>query len=261
MPRKKSLDIPEEELTQLDNNEIGAKELSEKYNKPRGYFDNLKHTRKLKTSFTLKESDQALENNDNQPKPNTSDLAKSEIQMIDYRYAVKGFYKGMDSVLKLGSVLSRGVMEYETLPEEKIQALTDITFNDPMVQKVSTLGGVSTIVTIGAILGTFAPQIKIKKSIKHDSKSDSCKCKKCEKERKMFEEYDKDLKDVKEVVQVKEITKDDDNKQLDKLAFKIEDVLKEKPITTSSGLIIEKNIPKNITEDQVIKQNAGVNNG
>jgi hypothetical protein len=271
MPRKPSIELPEEELTQLDNNEVSAKELGEKYEKPRSYFDNLKHKRKLKTSFKLNTADQNIQHTDNtkqQPELNQEMQLEHNIQPpIDYKGAVKGLYKGADSIFKLVAVMSKGQVEYTNVEDQKLDELAEITYNDHAVQKLATMGGVSTIVTVGAILGTFGGQFKIKKKIKHDenlAKINECKCDKCEKVRKIFEKAQKE-EDIKEVVNVKQVEtpKDKEIGKIEDSFNKIESALTEKPVVDRNGMIIEKNIPKTVlTESQVIEQNKGaVNNG
>ena len=270
MPRKKKIDVPEEELQQLDNNEISANELAEKYSTTRNYFDNIKHNRKLKTSFQLNLADQSMSQNgglensglqQNQPNPDQMlQQNQSAPIMIDYHGAVKGLYQGCDAIFKLIAVMSRGQIEYTNVSDEKLEQLTTITQNDHMIQKVSTMGGISSVITIGAILGTFGGQFKMKKKIKHNENDDKCKCEKCEKVRDILEKNLKESKDA-EIVQIKEVDpKEIEKGNIEKVAQKIESVLHEEPARDLNGLIIEKNIPKNISEDQVIAQNTGVKN-
>lgn len=268
MAKKPSIELPEEELTQLDNNEVSAKDLGEKYEKPRSYFDNLKHRRKLKTSFKLNVADQNIKNTDNANAPqleqNSPQLEHAQPAPIDYKGAVKGLYKGADSIFKLIAVMSRGQVEYTNVEDHKLDELAEITYNDHAVQKLATMGGISTVVTVGAILGTFGGQFKLKEKVKHDenlAKINECKCAKCEKVRKIFEKHaSEEAKDIKEIVKVEKVEtpKEAELGKIETSFNKIENALSEKPqVDKLTGMIIEKNIPKTtLTESQVIAQNS-----
>lgn len=258
MGRKPKVEVPEEELQALDNNELDAKSLGEKYEQPRSYFDNLKHKRKLKTSFALKTADPNIQNNapqtENQQAPQ---LDHQVAPPIDYHMAVKGLYKGADSIFKLVSVMSRGQVEYINCTDQELDDLANITQNDQAIQKIATMGGVSTIVTVGSIMATFGSKFKIVKKIKHNAKDPNCKCKACENLRSLQKEMVSKKEDLDLTTIKRETPEQKEASQTEKLAEKITDGLTKDPAKNSAGMIIEKNIPKNISESDVIKQNSG----
>jgi hypothetical protein len=256
--RKKKVEIPEEQLTQLDNNEISAKDLGEQYNQPRSYFDNLKHNRKLKTSFALKTADKSMSNQE-QPQLNSEQAPQMQAEhqlepQINYHTAVKGLYKGADSIFKLVSVMSRGQLIYTNVDDKQLEDLASITENDGMVRKIATAGGVSSIVTVGSIMATFGGQFKIVKKVKHDEKNPACKCDKCEQMRALVEQAPQE--EITDLGNVKPInTEELEKSKTEKLGEEIKNAFKEAPLTDSTGMIIEKNIPSNLTESQVLEQN------
>jgi hypothetical protein len=258
MGRNKKIEVPEEELTALDNNELNAKDLAQKYEQPRSYFDNLKHKRKLKTSFELKTADQSMSNQQmKQPdlNQNTPQEGAEVAPQINYHMAVKGLYKGADSIFKIMAVMSRGQIEYIGCNDQELEDLANITENDPVIQKVSTFGGVSTVVTISSIVGTFGSKVKFVKKVKHDPNNIDCKCKKCESLRKVFE---KDTVNPDEkVTDITNVRRNIEEKsKTEKLADDITNSFKEDVKVNSAGMIIEKNAKSPLSEDQVIKQNS-----
>lgn len=271
MGRKAKVNVPEEELKALDNNEVTPKDLGEKYEQPRSYFDNIKHRRKLQTSFSLKTADASMSND--QMKQQTPELAQDQTAQgtlgapqINYHTAVKGLYKGADSIFKLVAVMSKGQLEYTSVSDQQLEDLATVTENDAMIQKVATMGGVSTIVTVGSILGTFGGQFKVKKKIKHDAKNPLCKCDRCEKLRSVFdkdnaEPLPEDLKneEITEITNVKPVIPEVEEKaNNEKMASEIKEAFADKK-TNSAGMIIEKNHKPNISESEVLKRNGSEN--
>jgi hypothetical protein len=260
MARKAKVDVPEEELEALDNNVMSSQELGEKYSQPRSYFDNVKHRRKLKTSFALKTADPSMSNNQVKDSVPQMEVPSAQGQLgapqINYHVAVKGLYKGADSIFKIMSVMSRGQVEYTNVTDQQLEDLASVTENDQAIQKIATMGGVSTIVTVGSILGTFGGQFKIKKKIKHDSKNPACKCAKCN----VFKEDTAEPKpeDVISVENIKPVIPEQEEKaRTEKLGEQITNAFNEKPKVDPNGMIIEKNVPKKtLTESQVIEQNT-----
>jgi hypothetical protein len=263
--RKAKTQISEEDLTALDSNEVGAKELSEKYGVDNQYIHNIKHKRKLKTNFKLNLADQAMstegavtasENNlisSDQEQQEGSPEAPHipQAPQIDPAIAVKGLYKGADMVLKLMAVMSRGKLKYTNVPDDELDKLTELTKNDQGVQKVANIQGLSSIIVVGSIAHTFGSRMELVKEEKHKKDDLNCKCKTCVKNRKSIEEQ---AKEIKEIVN---ITKTDPvEKILEKEVPVIEPIvssnLSETAVTEDqaeelrgeNGLIMTKNEPK-----------------
>ena len=266
MGRNKKIEIPEEELTALDNNEVSPKELAEKHNTQRSYFDNIKHKRKLKTQMSFKPADQNLENNQS----NNTNQMKAQVRedtepVIDYHTAVLGLYTGCDAVFNIIASLSKGQIEYKKCEDQELEKLTQITENDPVIRKASTFGGISTLVTAGAIMSTFGTKFKVKKKIKHNAKDKNCMCESCIKVREFLakttkseEKKEESVKDRIDQLNEKnstgsKIQTNNDDRPIEKKLEHENDGLTRLP----SGAIIQENKPSNISPDEVIRQNTG----
>ena len=129
-------------------------------------------------------------------------------------------------VLKLMSVMSRGKLEYTTVPDDELDKLTELTKNDQGVQKVANIQGLSSMIVVGSIAHTFGSRMKIVKEEKHKKDDPKCQCKKCIKNRKNLEKH---------LEQVAQKANESDGVEIPQMATEIVEELKTNNFSNVSG--------------------------
>jgi len=248
MARKRK--FSDDELNQLDEGTISVKDLAANKGVTEQSVRMAKYNRSLKLRAKVNQADQNIVNAGITPSTPTPDAPAvspdSVTPVINYHDAVKGIWQGADTLFFMFSKLSKGALEYDKCTSEEIERLTSVSENNSAVQKLSELGGITTVIMVGTIVGTFGSKIRIRKQIKHDPYNTECKCNECK----------------KLPLQINLKTENTENVGVNKtLVEKTTEKINESREDKNDGTIrLEKNVINSKTlptEEEVIKRNTG----
>ena len=186
---KHSEKILDEDLNNLDEGITTSQEVADKRGVPVNAVSNKLHRRKekLKLSFKKKvlnvneipEGDYAKEGiSDSYKEQGVQEVAP----ILDTKAALKGLWQFVDTAFVMGASMSKGTIEYEKLSDEKLNTLAETCNQSEAMQKLASAGGLSTLVIVGTIIGTFGTAIKYHPNKRHDAKKalqNLCECNKC----------------------------------------------------------------------------------
>lgn len=159
--------ITEEDFQNLEEGITTRTEVAQQKQIPVGAVDNALHTKrsKLKLTFENKKADPNLSNAQNLKEQASieeiqqSNLAQNQIP-LDATEQLKGMWQFMDTVLQMTNMLTKGQIEYSKLSDEELNRLATVSNGSTFMRKVATQEGLSGLIIVGTIVGTFGSHIK-----------------------------------------------------------------------------------------------------
>jgi len=186
-PKESDL-ITNEDLKNLDEGITTNKEIADKHGIKRQTVDNKVHRKKLKLTFENKQADpniskESVDSPQVLTSPQTTDQVEGGVSAIpvDATPALKGMWQFVDTMLVMASTLSKGSIEYEKLKDEELDRLATVCNQSPFMRKLALQEGLSGLIIVGTIIGTFGSHIKFNLKRRHKKNDINCMCDDCKK--------------------------------------------------------------------------------
>lgn len=156
--------------------------------------DNKLH--RLKVEFENKQADpnitsqNTLKDSQGLPPQNTMPLQDNGVP-LDATEAIKGMLQFIDLGLRMSDTLSKGRIEYEGCSDEELTNCAKVTNTSAIARRIATQEGLSALIIVGTLVGTFGKHLKYHPPLKHKPNDENCKCQRCEQKNKDLEAIQK----------------------------------------------------------------------
>jgi len=236
-PKESDL-ITNDDLKNLEDGITTNKEIADRHGIKRQTVDNKVHRKKLKLSFQNKSADPNISKESiDSPQVLTSPQTTEQVEAqgggvsavpIDATPALKGMWQFVDTMLVMASTLSKGSIEYDKLTDEELDRLATVCNQSPFMRKLALQEGLSGLIIVGTIIGTFGSHIKFKLKKRHKKNDINCMCDDCKKlrvlEKKLKETTESEVL-KKEAINNVPITAFKEPKTIEKRAEEIKDTI------------------------------------
>ena len=183
--------ITDEDMSNLDEGITTPKDVASNRGVKVGTVHNKQHRAKLKINFENKQADpnitsqNTLQDNTSQP-PTQTPLQDNGVP-LDATQAIKGMLQFVDLGLRMSDTLTKGRIEYEGCSDEELQNCAEVTNQSQMAKRIATQEGLSALIIVGTLVGTFGKHLKYHAPKKHKPNDDKCECEKCKKKNEDLE--------------------------------------------------------------------------
>ena len=183
--------ITDEDMSNLDEGITTPKDVAENRGVKVGTVHNKQHRAKLKINFENKQADPNITSQntlqDNTSQPPTQTPLQNDGVPLDATQAIKGMLQFIDLGLRMSDTLSKGRIEYDGCSDEELQNCAEVTNQSQMARRIATQEGLSALIIIGTLVGTFGKHLKYNPPKKHKPNDDNCDCNKCKKKNEELE--------------------------------------------------------------------------